>query len=112
MSRCLYRKAEVREITFRFGRPDNLSMTPSVMPSLRYSTDESPVALANGSTATELIGAWLLLPKWIAAATSATTKRNNATAITHVLSGQRTVRTALAPDLPDSLSRFRRLRSA
>src|ERR1700758_5023170 len=98
-------------MTFRFGRPDNLSMTPSVIPSLRYSVFGSPLALEKGNTATELIEAWLLLPKWIAAATSATTKRHNIAAIiTHVRRDQRRPGTALAADLSDSVSRFRRLR--
>src|SRR2546429_2539038 len=44
-----------REITFRFGSPDSLSMTPSVIPSLKYSAFGSPLALEKGSTATELM---------------------------------------------------------
>ena len=47
-----------------FGSPDSLSMTPSVIPSLRYSVFGSLLALAKGSTATELMRVRvLLLPK-------------------------------------------------
>src|SRR4029077_17213992 len=113
MSRCLYRKAEVREITFRFGRPDNLSMTPSVIPSIKYSAVGSPLPFATGSTATEWMGVPGLPPKRNRPATSATT---NAKAIAPLINIVRRDHGGLVLSLdvllPDSTLLFASFRSA
>ncbi len=51
----LYRNTVLRAITRSFGICETLLMILSVMPSPRYSLFASPLALANGRTASELI---------------------------------------------------------
>jgi hypothetical protein len=53
----LYRKTELRDMTFRFGNCERLLMSPSVRPSERYSVSLLPAAFARGKTASESIGA-------------------------------------------------------
>src|SRR5262249_9800612 len=88
-------------------------MTPSVIPSLRYSEFGSPLALENGSTATELMRVWARLPKYktVAARTAIT----NAKAIPPINLGRRDQRedaSGIVAAVRDSVSRFIRLRSA